>query len=166
MSARHSTSKGCPRSPHRDTTERNKAKLSPWTLGGAASAQADYPQTARHKATREGGAKALSAGQRDESASCRAAGAVVALAPLSARTRLVLEINKRRGTCLEVPSSQAHYSDRRVVTSAGPALRHAWRMHGIDRSRQGGNCRITLWPNPLTRPKPRGYCRVPRLGRP
>jgi len=125
VTARHSTSKGCPRSPHRDTTERNKTKLSPWTLGGTASAQADRPRTARRKATWEGRANALSAGQCDESASCRAADAVVALAPLSARTRLVLETNKRRDTRLEVPSSQAHYSDRRVVTSAGPALRRA-----------------------------------------
>jgi len=81
VTARHSTSKGCPRSPHRDTTERNKTKLSPWTLGGTASAQADRPRTARRKATREGRANALSAGQCDESASCRAADAVVALAP-------------------------------------------------------------------------------------
>ena len=65
----------------RDVTERNKAKLSPWTLSGAASAQADCPRTTCRKATREAGAKALSAGQRDESASCRAAGAIVALAP-------------------------------------------------------------------------------------
>jgi hypothetical protein len=81
MTAWQSTSKGCPRSPHRDTTEQNKAKLSPWTLGGTASAQADRPRTARRKATREGRAKALSAGQYDESASCRAAGAVVTLEP-------------------------------------------------------------------------------------
>ena len=81
MMARHSTSKGCPRLPRRDATERNKAKLSPRTLSDAASAQADRPRTARRKATREGGAEALSAVQRDESASCRAAGAIVALAP-------------------------------------------------------------------------------------
>ena len=81
MTARHSTSKGCPRSPHRDTTERNKVELSPWTLSGAASALAGCPRTARRKATRNAGAKALRAGQRDESASCQAAGATVALAP-------------------------------------------------------------------------------------
>ena len=57
------------------------AKLSPWTLDGTALAQDDRPRTARRKATREGGAKALSAGQCDESTSCRAAGAIVALAP-------------------------------------------------------------------------------------
>ena len=81
MTARQSTNKGCPRSPHRDTTERNKVELSPWTLSGAASALASCPRTARRKATRNAGAKALRAGQRDESASCQAAGAVVALAP-------------------------------------------------------------------------------------
>ena len=156
MTTRHSTSKGCPRSPRRDATERNKAEQSPWTLSGAASALADCPRTARRKATREGRAKALSAGQCDESASCRAAGVVVILAPLSAQTRLVLETNKQRGARLEVPSSQAHYSDRRVVTSVGPALRRAQQVHNFDRSRQGRNRRITLWPNPLTRPKPRG----------
>ena len=96
MTTRHSTSKGCPRSPRRDATKRNKAKLSPWTLDGTASAQADRPRTARRKATREGRAKALSAGQCDESASCRAAGAVVTLAPLSARTRLVPGTNKTK----------------------------------------------------------------------
>src|SRR6185437_10963776 len=81
MTTQHSTNKGCPRLPRRDATEQNKAKLSPWTLSGAASAQADRPRTTRRKATRESGAKALSAGQRDGSASCRAAGAVVTLAP-------------------------------------------------------------------------------------
>ena len=82
VTARHSTSKGCPRLPRRDATERNKAKLSPWTLNGAASAQADRLRTARRKATRT---KALNARQRDESASCRAAGAIVALAPSARR---------------------------------------------------------------------------------
>ena len=101
VTARHSTSKGCPRLPHRDATERNKAKLSPWTLSGAASAQADRPRTARRKATRESGAKVLSAGQRDGSASWRAAGAVVALAHLSTRTRLVPGTNKQKGARLE-----------------------------------------------------------------
>ena len=81
MTTRHSTGKSCPRSPRRDTTERNKAELSPWTLSGAASALAGCPRTARRKATRNAGAKALSTGQCDESASCRAAGAVVTLAP-------------------------------------------------------------------------------------
>ena len=91
VTTRHSTSKACPRSPRRDATERKKAKLSPWTLDGTASARADRPRTARRKATREGRAKALSVGQCDGSASYRAAGAVVTLAPpLSARTRLIL----------------------------------------------------------------------------
>ena len=156
MTVRHSTSKGCPRSPRRDATEQNKAKLSPWTLGGTASAQADHPQTARRKATREGRAKALSAGQCDESASCQAAGAVVTLAPLSTRTRLVPRTNKQKGARLEALPPRAHYPDRRVVTSSGLALRHVWRVCGIVRSRQGENRRITLWLNPLTRPKPRG----------
>ena len=81
VTARHSTGKRYPRSPCRDATERNKAKLSPWTLSSTASAQADRPQTARRKATREGRAQALRAGQHDGSASCRAAGAAVTLAP-------------------------------------------------------------------------------------
>ena len=156
MTMRHSTNKGCPRSPRRDTTERNKAELSPWTPSGAASALAGCPRTACRKATRNAGAKALRAGQRDESTSCQAAGAIVALAPLSARTRLVLETNKQRGARLEVLPPRAHYPDRHAVTSAGLALIRVWRVHDIYRSRQGGNRRITLWPNPLTRPKPRG----------
>ena len=96
MMARQSTSKGCPRLPHRDATEQNKAMLSPWALSGAASAQADCPRTARRKATREGKAKALSTGQCDESASCRAAGAIIALAP-SARGHVLSpeQIKKR-----------------------------------------------------------------------
>src|SRR6185503_3102636 len=125
-------SKGCPRSPRRDTTERNKAELSPWTPSGTASAQADRPRTARRKATREGRAQALRAGQHDGSDSCRAAGATVALAPLSARTRLVLYTNKRRGTRLEVLPPRAYYPDRCVVTSAGPALRRAQQVHDFD----------------------------------
>ena len=82
MTTRHSTSKGGPRSPRRDRTEQNKAELSPWTLSGAVSALAGCPRTARRKATRNAGAKALRAGQRDGSTSCQAAGATVALAPL------------------------------------------------------------------------------------
>ena len=58
----HSTSKRCPRIPRRDATERNKAKLSPWTLSSTASAQAGRPRTARHKATREARVKALKRG--------------------------------------------------------------------------------------------------------
>ena len=81
MTTRRSTSKGCPRSPRRDTTEQNKAELSPWTLSGAASALAGCPRKARRKATRNAGAKALRTGQLDESTSCQAAGATVALDP-------------------------------------------------------------------------------------
>src|SRR6185503_19198876 len=72
-------------------------ELSPWTLSGTASAQADRPRTTHRKATREGRTKALSAGQCDESASCRAAGAVVTLAPFSTRTRLIPGTNKTKG---------------------------------------------------------------------
>ena len=132
MTKRRSTSKGCPRSPRRDTTERNKAELSPRMLSGAASALAGCPRTARRKATRNAGAKALRTGQHDGSTSCQAAGATVALAPLSARTRLVLYTNKRRGARLEVLPLRAYYPDRRVVTSAGPALRRAQQVHDFD----------------------------------
>src|SRR6185369_11148041 len=38
----------------------------------------------------------------------------------------------------------------------GPALRHAQQVHDFDSTRQGRNRRNTLWPNPSTRPKPRG----------
>ena len=62
----------------------------------------------------------------------------------------------KKGKRLKVLPPRAHYPDRRVVTSAGLALRRVWRVRDIDRSRQGGNRRITLWPNPLTRPKPWG----------
>ena len=103
MTMRHSTSKGCPRSPRRDATEQNKAKLSPWTLGGTASAQADRPRTARCKATREGRAKALSAGQRDESASCRAAGAIIALAPSAHGHALSLEQTNKKARASKYP---------------------------------------------------------------
>ena len=122
MMARHSTSNGCPRLPCRDATERNKTKLSPWTLSGAASAQADRPRTARRKATREGRAKALSAGQCDESASCRAAGAVVTLAPPSVRGH-VLSLKQ---TNKEARASK--YSPRARTTPTG-VLSHppGWR---------------------------------------
>ena len=62
VTTRHSTGKRYPRSPRRDATGRNKAELSPWTLSGAASAQADRPRTARHKAAREARAYALKHG--------------------------------------------------------------------------------------------------------
>ena len=62
VTTRHSTGKRYPRSPRRDATGRNKAELSPWTLSGAASAQADRPRTARHKAAREARAYALKRG--------------------------------------------------------------------------------------------------------
>ena len=139
MTARHSMSKGCPRSPRRDTTERNKAELSPWTLSGVASALAGCPRTARRKAIRNARAKALRTGQLDKSTSCHAAGATVALAPLSARTRLVLQTNKQRGARLEVHPPRAYYPDRRVVTPAGPALRRAQPVHDFDQTRQGRN---------------------------
>ena len=132
MTTWRSTSKECPRSSRRDTTERNKAELSPWTLSGAASALAGCPRTVHRKATRNTGAKALRAGQRDGSTSCQAAGAAVALAPLSARTRLILQTNKQRGARLEVLPPRAYYPDRRVVTSAGLVLRRVWRVRGID----------------------------------
>ena len=48
----------------------------------------------------------------------------------------------KKGARLEVLSPQAHYPDRRVVASVGLALRRAWRVHGIDRSRQGGKLPI------------------------
>ena len=104
MTKRRSTSKGCPRSLRRDTTERNKAELSPRMLSGAASALAGCPRTARRKATRNAGAKALRTGQHDGSTSCQAAGATVALAPLSTRTRFVLQTNKQKGASLEHPA--------------------------------------------------------------
>ena len=132
MTKRRSTSKGCPRSPHRDTTERNKAELSPWMLSGAASALAGCPRTVRRKVVRNAEAKALRTGQLDKSTSCHAAGVTVALAPLSARTRLVLPTNKQRGTRHEVHPARAYYPDRRVVTPAGPALRRVWWVRNID----------------------------------
>jgi len=101
-------------------------------LNGAASALAGCPRTARRKATRNAGAKALRTGQHNGGTSCQAAGTTVALAPLSARTRLVLYTNKRRGARLEVLPPRAYYPDRRVVTSAGPALRRAQQVHDFD----------------------------------
>src|SRR6185437_2321049 len=132
VTKRRPTSKGCPRSPRRDTTERNKAELSPWMLSGAASALAGCPRTARRKAIRSAGAKALCTGQLDKSTSCQAAGATVALAPLSARTRLVLQTNKQRGARLQVHPPRAYYPDRRVVTPSGPALRRSQQVHDFD----------------------------------
>ena len=140
MTVQHSTSKGCPRSPCRDATEQSKAKLSPWTLGGTASAQADRPRTARCKATREGRAKALKRGtarqkhQLPSSRRYRRPGP-----PQRADTSCPL--NKQRGTRLEVLPPRAYYPDRRVVTPAGPALRHAQQVHDFDQTRQGRNCR-------------------------
>ena len=132
MTTRHSTSKGCTRSPRRDTTERNKAELSPWTPSGAALALAGCPRTAHRKATRNAGAKALRTGQLDESTSCQAAGATVALAPPVRGHVLSFKQTKQRGARLEVHPPRAYYPDRRVVTPAGPALRRTQQVHDFD----------------------------------
>ena len=132
VTTRHSTGKRYPRSPRRDATGRNKAELSPWTLSGAASAQADRPRMARRKAVRNAGAKALRTGQLDKSTSCHAAGATVALAPLSVRTRLVLQTNKTKRRAPRSTPPRAYYPDRRVVTPAGSALRRAQQVHDFD----------------------------------
>ena len=130
VTARHSTSKGCPRLPCRDTTERNKAKLSPWTLSGAASAQADRPRTARRKATRESGAKALSAGQRDESASCRAVGAIVPLAP-SAHGHVLSpeQKTKRHAPRITLPAGALLRPTSYHIRRAGAQARQAGARH-------------------------------------
>ena len=156
MTTRHSTSKGCPGSPRRDATEQSKAKLSPWTLGGIASAQADRPRTARCKATREGRAKALSAGQCDESASCRAAGAVVTLAPpVRGHVLSFKQTNK------EVRASK--YSPHGRTTPTGilshPPGRRSGASGGCAASTdhvKRGNRRITLWPSPSDSTKASG----------
>ena len=49
VTTRHSTSKGCPRSPHRDATGRNKAELSPWTLSGTARRERQLPSGRRRR---------------------------------------------------------------------------------------------------------------------
>ena len=165
VTTRHSTNKGCPRSPRRDTTERNKAELSPWTLSGAASALAGRPRTARRKAIRNAGAKALRMGQRDESTSCQAAGATVALAPLSAWTRLVLQTNKE--------AHASKYSPHGRTTPSG-MLSHppGWRSGA-----SGGCAALTdhikgkIAESPFGRihrldQSLGGYCRVPQLGTP
>ena len=94
MTKRRPTSKGCPWSLRRDTTERNKAELSPWMLSGAASALAGCPRTARRKATRNAGANPYvrDGAMRVPAAKQRALPSP--WPPLSARTRLVLQINK------------------------------------------------------------------------
>ena len=126
MTTRHSTSKRYPRLPRRDATERNKAKLSPWTLSGTASAQAERPRTARRKATRESGAKALSAGQRDESASCRAVGAIITLAP-SARGHVLSpeQTNKKARASKYSPCMRNTPTDELSIHRAGAQARLA-----------------------------------------
>ena len=102
VKARHSTSKGCPRSPRRHATEQNKAKLSPWTLGGIASAQADRPRTARCKANQGRQGQGPERGTVQRKRQLPSSRRRRHPAPLSARTRLVLETNKQRGAHLEV----------------------------------------------------------------
>ena len=84
-------------------------ELSPWTLSGAASALAGCPRTARRKATRNAGAKALRAGQRDESASYQASGATVALAPSAYEHDLSQEQTNKKARA-------SKYSTRRRTT--------------------------------------------------
>ena len=167
VTTRHSTGKGCPRSPRRDATEQNKAELSPWTLSGAASALAGCPRTARRKAVRNAGAKDLRTGQLDKSTSCHAAGATVALAPLSARTRLVLQTNKQRGARLEVHHGRtiptgvlSHPPGPRsgAPSRCTPLTKHVERERETAETPFG---RIHQLDQSLG-----GYCRVPQLGTP
>ena len=137
MTTQHSTGKRCPRSPRRDATGRNKAELNPWTLSGATSAQADRSRTAPQS---NPGSQGLGPEARDNETKAPAAEQQAPSSPwppLSARTRLVPGTNKQRGARLGVLSPQAHYPDRRVVTSAGPTPRCAWWERSTDRSRQG-----------------------------
>ena len=128
--------------------------LSPWTLSGAASAQADRPRMAHRKANRESRAKALSAGQCDESASCRAVGAVVTLAPPQHADMSCHQNKKTKRARASKHSPLGH-------TTPTGVLSHllGWRFGapgGCTTLTDHVEREITLWPNPLTRPKPRG----------
>ena len=87
---------------------------------GAALALAGCPRTARRKAVRNAGAKALRTG------------ATVALAPSARGHILSFKPNKQRGTHLKVLPPRAYYPNRRVVTPAGPALRRTQQVHDFD----------------------------------
>jgi hypothetical protein len=155
-----------PRLSRRDATERNKAKLSPWTLSGAASAQADRPRTASRKATRESGAKALSVGQRDESASYRAAGAIVALAPSAHGHVLSSEQTNKKARA-------SKYSPR-GCTIPTDELSHppGWRSGApggcttLTDHIKGKISELSFGRIPWLDQSLGGYCRVPRLGIP
>ena len=157
MTTRHSTGKRCPRSPRRDATKRNKVELSPRTPSGAASAQADRPRMARHKTTREARAQALKRGtarQRHQLQSSRRPRRPAP--PQHADT----SCPSNKQTNKEARASK--YSPCRRTTPTDE-LSHplSWHPGAPDGCTaptdhvKGENRRNTLWPNPLTRPKPR-----------
>ena len=133
----------------------NKIKPGPWMLSDTASAQADRPRTACHKATRESGAKALSAGQRD--------GGTVAeqQAPSSPWPTQHADVSRPRNKTKDARASK--YSPRRRTTPTDelshPLGQHPGAPGGCTAPTdhvKGENRQNTLWSNPLTRPKPRG----------
>ena len=104
-------------------------------------------------------------GQHDKSTSCQAAGAIVALAPLSAQTRLVLQTNKEARASKYTPHG---------CTIPTDVLSH------LSGPRSGAPSRCTILTKHVKReiaelPFGRihqldqslgGYCRVPQLGTP
>ena len=58
--------------------------------------------------------------------------------PLSTQTCLVIITNKQKGHAPRSTPPWVHSPYRRVITSAGLALKRARRVRGIDRSRHGG----------------------------
>ena len=133
--ARPSTNGRYPRSPCRDATEQNKAGTPDAERHGIGSGRPPSngaPQGNQEKRG-QGPERGTTRRKRQPLSSRRHRRP----GPLSARTRLVPE-QTEKGTCLKELSSQAHYPDRRIVTSARPAHRCAWRVYSTDRSLQRG----------------------------
>ena len=129
MTTWHSTNKGCPRSPRRDTTGRNKAELSPWTLSGTARRERQLPSGRRRRHP----------------------------GPPSARGHVL----SFKQTNKEARASRYSPHGRTIPTGVlshppGPRSGVPSRCTTLTRHVKGEIAEITLWPNPLTRPKPRG----------
>ena len=157
VTTRHSTSKRYPRLPRRDATERNKARLSPWTPSSAASAQAVRPQTTRHKATREARVKALKRGTARQKHQLPSSRRHRRPGPPSARGHVLSPEQTNKEACASKYSPRGRNTPTNELShppgwrSGAPGGCAASTGHVM-----GENRRITLWPNPLTRPKPQG----------
>jgi hypothetical protein len=153
VTARHSTSKGCPRSPCRDMTRQSKAEpldAKRYSIGSGRPPSNGVPQGNQ--------------GRWGQGPECGIVRRKLQL-PGSRRrchpgppqcTNMSRPLNKQKGTRLEILPRGRTTSTDELSHPPGWRLGMSGGCATLTDHVKGGNCRITLWPNPLTRPKPRG----------